>query len=70
MRLVDAGFIWTEPHSKRVKVKVTIQKEIQGGAILQQAFPVEFTVGNKCCDDCVRIEAKDYWRACVQVYSP
>ena len=28
MHLVDAGFIWTEPHSKRVKVKLTVQKEV------------------------------------------
>jgi NMD protein affecting ribosome stability and mRNA decay len=28
VRLVDAGFIWTEPHSKRIKVKLTIQKEV------------------------------------------
>jgi nonsense-mediated mRNA decay protein 3 len=28
VRLVDAGFIWTEPHSKRLKVKLTIQKEV------------------------------------------
>ena len=28
MRLVDAGFVWTEPHSKRIKVKLTIQKEV------------------------------------------
>ena len=28
VRLVDAGFIWTEPHSKRIKVKVVIQKEV------------------------------------------
>ncbi len=28
VHLVDAGFIWTEPHSKRVKVKLTIQKEV------------------------------------------
>lgn len=27
VRLIDAGFIWTEPHSKRIKVKLTIQKE-------------------------------------------
>ncbi|XP_011885339.1 PREDICTED: 60S ribosomal export protein NMD3 isoform X3 [Cercocebus atys] len=27
VRLVDAGFVWTEPHSKRLKVKLTIQKE-------------------------------------------
>lgn len=28
VRLVDAGFIWTEPHSKRLKVKLTVQKEV------------------------------------------
>jgi nonsense-mediated mRNA decay protein 3 len=28
VRLVDAGFIWTEPHSRRIKVKVVIQKEV------------------------------------------
>ena len=28
VRLVDASFLWTEPHSKRVKVKVTVQKEV------------------------------------------
>jgi nonsense-mediated mRNA decay protein 3 len=27
VRLIDASFIWTEPHSKRVKVKLTVQKE-------------------------------------------
>lgn len=29
VHLVDAGFVWTEPHSKRVKVKITIQKEVK-----------------------------------------
>lgn len=29
VRLVDAGFIWTEPHSRRIKVKLTIQKEVK-----------------------------------------
>jgi nonsense-mediated mRNA decay protein 3 len=28
VRLVDASFIWTEPHSRRIKVKLTIQKEV------------------------------------------
>lgn len=28
VHLVDAGFVWTEPHSKRVKVKLTVQKEV------------------------------------------
>lgn len=29
VRLIDAGFLWTEPHSKRIKIKVTIQKEVR-----------------------------------------
>jgi NMD protein affecting ribosome stability and mRNA decay len=33
VRLVDAGFVWTEPHSKRVKVKLTIQKEVRPHAM-------------------------------------
>ncbi|KAK3885813.1 hypothetical protein Pcinc_010007 [Petrolisthes cinctipes] len=67
VRLIDAGFAWTEPHSKRIKVKLAVQKEIQEGAVLQQDFIVEFVVIGQMCDDCHRIEAKDYWRAIVQV---
>lgn len=67
VRLIDAGFIWTEPHSKRIKVKLTVQKEVAQGAILQQTFIVEFTIFNQICDDCQRVEAKDYWKALVQV---
>jgi nonsense-mediated mRNA decay protein 3 len=49
VKLVDASFIWTEPHSKRIKVKLTIQKEVFHGAILQQQFVVEFVVQNQQC---------------------
>ncbi|KIH60299.1 NMD3 family protein [Ancylostoma duodenale] len=92
VRLTDACFVWTEAHSKRIKVKLTIQKEVFNNTILQQTFVVEFTVHNQArnfilgssasisyylcvdeaeyesmCDDCRRAEAKDFWRACVQV---
>ncbi|XP_074656149.1 60S ribosomal export protein NMD3-like [Tubulanus polymorphus] len=67
VRLIDASFVWTEPHSKRIKVKLTIQKEVNNGAILQQTFIVEYIVSNQMCDDCHRVEAKDYWKAVVQV---
>ncbi|XP_033119086.1 60S ribosomal export protein NMD3-like [Anneissia japonica] len=65
--LIDASFVWTEPHSKRIKVKLTIQKEVLGGAVLQQVFIVEFTVNYQMCDDCHRVEAKDFWKAVVQI---
>jgi nonsense-mediated mRNA decay protein 3 len=25
VKLIDANFLWTEPHSKRIKVKLSIQ---------------------------------------------
>lgn len=67
VKLVDAGFVWTEPHSKRIKVKLTIQKEVFNGTILQQEFIVEFVVVNQMCDACHKSEAKQSWNALVQV---
>lgn len=67
VHLVDATFLYTEPHSKRLKVKVTIQKEVFNGAVLQQVFVVEFVVQNLFCEACHRKEANDFWTAVVQV---
>lgn len=67
VKLVDAGFIWTEPHSRRIKVKLTVHGQVNGGVVLEQVFVVEFTVCNQMCDDCHRVEAKDYWKCMVQV---
>ncbi|KAI8823405.1 NMD3 family-domain-containing protein, partial [Fimicolochytrium jonesii] len=67
VRLVDAGFIWTEPHSKRVKVKLTIQKEVFAATILQQVFVTEFIVAGQYCEECQRVDAQLTWKAVVQV---
>lgn len=67
LKLVDAGWIWTEPHSKRLKVKLTVQKEVTHGAILQQSFVVTFIVRNRQCDDCQAAFSNQSWRAVVQV---
>ncbi len=66
VRLVDASFIWTEPHSKRIKIKVTIQKEAFAATILQQSFVLEVIIGNQQCSDCAKVMAKNTWRAVVQ----
>ena len=36
VKLTDVSWIWTEPHSMRLKCKLTVQKEVDGGVILQQ----------------------------------
>lgn len=67
INLVDASFVWTEPHSRRIKVKVVVQKEVLGGAVLQQTLVIEYVVQRNMCEACHRIEAKDFWRAVTQV---
>jgi len=67
VKLIDANFIWTEPHSRRIKIKLTVQGEVVAGTILQQTFVVEYVVNYQMCDDCRRVEAKDTWNASVQV---
>lgn len=52
VRLTDASFVWTEPHSKRIKLKLTVQKEVLTGAVLQQIFVVEFIILNQVCLSC------------------
>ncbi|CAO1623038.1 unnamed protein product [Parajaminaea phylloscopi] len=67
VRLIDAGFIWTEPHSKRLRVKLTVQKEVLISTVLQQVFEIEYIVQYGQCPDCTRLAAKNTWRAQVQV---
>ncbi|KAJ3274537.1 hypothetical protein HDV01_002665 [Terramyces sp. JEL0728] len=67
VRLVDASFIWTEPHSRRIKVKLTIQKEVFASTILQQVFVVEYIVANQYCDACARVDAQLTWKAVCQI---
>lgn len=46
---------------------ITVSLQVLNGAILQQVFVVEFVVQYQMCDDCHRVEAKDFWKAVVQV---
>lgn len=67
VKLIDAGFIWTEPHSKRLKVKLTIQKDVLSGVRLQQVFAVEFVLMNQQCEACAKSYTAHTWGAMVQV---
>ena len=68
VKLVDASFIWTEPHSRRLKVRLTVQGEVLNNAILQQSFVVEYIVDTNMCPDCNRANVNpNVWTAVVQV---
>lgn len=67
VKLIDAGFVYTEPHSRRLKVKVTIQKEVYANTTLEQTFVAEFFVTNLQCEDCQTSFTPHTWVAKVQV---
>jgi len=67
VKLLDASFIWTEPHSRRVKVKLTVQKEVLNNVTVQQTFPIEFVVFYQQCEDCKKEYTPHTWGALVQV---
>jgi nonsense-mediated mRNA decay protein 3 len=67
IRLVDASWIWTEPHSMRLKCRLTIQREVVSGTILQQSFSVVFIVRNQQCLECQAEFRQGSWKSVVQV---
>jgi nonsense-mediated mRNA decay protein 3 len=68
VRLVDAAWVWTEPHSMRLKIRLTVQREVtSGGAILQQSFVVTFVVRNQQCVECQASFRQGTWKNLVQV---
>ncbi|KAK6456090.1 putative nonsense-mediated mRNA decay protein [Scheffersomyces xylosifermentans] len=67
VRLVDASFIWTEPHSRRIRVKLTVQGEAMANTIVQQTFEVEYVVVAMQCPDCAKSYTTNTWRATVQI---
>jgi nonsense-mediated mRNA decay protein 3 len=44
VKLVDAVWVWTEPHSKRLKIRLTVEKEVFSNAIVQKKFIVEYII--------------------------
>ncbi|AEO55576.1 hypothetical protein MYCTH_2299553 [Thermothelomyces thermophilus ATCC 42464] len=67
VRIVDARFVWTEPHSRRIKVKITVQDAVADGVMMQQSFEVVYIVANQQCRECAKSYTANVWRAAVQV---
>ena len=67
VRVVDASFIWTEPNSRRIRVKLTIQDSVAEGVLLQQSFEVIYVISTQQCPECAKSYTANVWRACVQV---
>lgn len=66
LTLIDAGFIWTEPHSKRLTVKMVLEKEGLG-VKFRDTVSLTFKEENQMCPDCQKNTVNMTWGAKVQI---
>ena len=66
VQLIDSSFVWTEPHSKEIKLKLTIQKELNK-SLISTSFIVTFKEDWTQCEDCKKTFTPHIWRAVVQL---
>ena len=67
-KILDAAWIWTEPHSRRLKLYVDVEKVVLDGKMnVQQRIVAEFVLKSKMCNDCMRSESDHSWGAMIQL---
>ena len=66
VQLIDSSFVWTEPHSKEIKLKLTIQKELNK-SLISTSFIATFKEDWTQCEDCKKTFTPHIWRAVVQL---
>ena len=67
MAIKDARFVWTEPHSKRIRVKITFIREINESTKVQQTEVVTFVERYTQCKDCKKQFTPHDWSSLIQV---
>ena len=66
VQVIDSSFVWTEPHSKEIKIKLTIQKELNK-SLISTSFIITFKEDWAQCEDCKKTFTPHIWRAVVQL---
>eukprot|EP00977_Amphora_coffeiformis_P004627 scaffold1000_cov166-Amphora_coffeaeformis.AAC.17 len=61
------SYSFDKHNHRRLKVRLTVQREVQSGTILQQSFTVVFIVRNQQCIECQAEFRQGSWKALVQV---
>ena len=65
--MIDASFLWSEPHSKRMKIKITFEKELNQEVKIEQKEVVEYIEVYTQCSDCKKKFTPHDWNTVVQV---
>ncbi|CDR94387.1 nonsense-mediated mRNA decay protein, putative [Babesia bigemina] len=67
MKIINASFVFTEHHSKQLKVKICVQKEVDNSFVVEQTFVIDFAIRSSQCDYCKRMYTPHTWKAMVQI---
>lgn len=67
VKFINSSFIWTEPHSKRMKIKVIFEREINEKMKAQFTEVVTFVEKVTQCVDCKKKFTPHHWHSSVQV---
>lgn len=68
MKVVEAFWIWTEPHSKRLRVGIDVEKSILDGKVtLRQRVEIMYVIINRQCLECIRTATDHSWGAVIQL---
>jgi nonsense-mediated mRNA decay protein 3 len=66
LQLADAGWVWTEPHSMRLRLRLTVRAEVESVPV-RQTVQVEQRIAWQMCPDCDRRYTNREWQAVVQL---
>jgi nonsense-mediated mRNA decay protein 3 len=64
--VVDSAFVWTEPNSMRIRLRLTVRADVSSVRIQQRCL-VEFIIKWRQCPDCNREFTNRQWQAIVQL---
>lgn len=67
LKILDAKFLYTEPHSKRLKVHVSVQEELINNFISEMEIIIHYVIKYTQCDDCKKKYTPYTYNTCVSV---
>lgn len=71
VKILEAGWIWTEPHSRRLKLFVDLERLVLEGRLpVRQRITLELVVRNLTCPQCLREASEHQWSALLQLRHP
>ncbi|ANQ05941.1 NMD3-like protein [Plasmodium coatneyi] len=67
LKILDAKFLYTEPHSKRIKIHLSVQEELINNFISEMELILHYVIKYTQCDDCKKTYTPYTYNTCVSV---